>query len=218
MEREVIQSELIAAYHANRLTPEERASFEARLADDPRFALEVAGLAPVAEWLQDSFAAGPSSGYRLSPERVAMIRAAARGDVVAFPTAKVVKPRRRSFAARIAQRYGLAAAAAAAMIVGGISGFESGRLQYTDQTDPILVAVNVSNSASSITNDIDETLAYAPAYGLDHADFGSMVSRGRQARVATATWIQSALSPGRDFGLPGPGSAYLRSGEILFLQ
>lgn len=217
MEREVTDNELIAAYHAGRLTPEQLATFEARIGQDAPFAREVAALAPVSNWLQQSFAAGPSATYRLSPERVATIRAVARGDIVAFPVTQAQVPVRRSTISWIVRRYGLATAAAAAMLVGGISGFETGRVQYSSESAPILLAVDIPGS-DEFANSVDEMRGYVPAYGLDHADFPAMASRSHQSRVAPVAWTDSAESFRRDFGLPGPSSTYLRSGEILFLQ
>jgi hypothetical protein len=218
MEREVTDSELIAAYHAERMTPEERVCFEARISQNPALAREVDALAGVSDWLRQSFATGPSTPYRLSPERVAVIRAAARGDIVEFPAAPApALPRRRSALSRIVRRYGLASAAAAAMLVGGVSGFETGRVQYTSGSAPMLLAVDLSDSGESVDAG-NEMRSYVPAYGLDHADFRAMVARGHHSRVAPVAWAESAGLLVRDYGLPGPGSAYLRSGELLFLQ
>jgi hypothetical protein len=216
MEREVNDNELIAAYHAGRLTPEECAEFEARLLVDDALASEVESLGQVASWLQRSIDAGPSANFRLSADRTAAIRAAASDGIVEFPAARVRSDRTRSGFVRGLRRYGLAAAAALAMIAGGVTGFESGRWQFSDTSAPMLVAVDPGVVGGE--RDFAAVHSYAPAYGLDHADFSAMASRDRQFRREAIDFAGYTVQPTGDFGLPGPGSPYLRSREILFLQ
>jgi hypothetical protein len=216
MNGELRNNESIAAYLAGRLSADEVAALEDRLTADPAFAAEVASLAPVSSWLRRSFDAGPSANYRLSSERITAIRATSRGDIVEFPARAQTPVRRRSRALRIARRYGLAAAAAVAMIAGGISGFESGRIQYTESSESVLLAIDLSNSRSA-ADEADMIPFYPPAYGLDHADFGAMASRYSGAAHPSGQ-LAHAAQPTRDYGLPGPVSPYLRSGELLFLQ
>ena len=206
---------LIAAYHAGRLSAEDAESIRARCASDAAFAAEVEALAPVSEFLARGFESGPSANYRLSADRLAVIRAAARGDIVAFPEPSKPVLRKRSRLMRATRRYGLATAAALAMMVGAVSGFESGRFQFEGQTRPVVVAIDTELSGVSVDYPGDMR-SYVPAYGLDHADFTSMMARGDHAGAAQpAAFVREAHG---DFGLPGPGSPYLRAKEILFLQ
>jgi hypothetical protein len=216
MNGELKNNELIAAYLADRLSADEAAALEDRLTFDPAFAAEVASLAPVSSWLQRSFDSGPSANYRLGPERLAAIRAASRGDIVEFPAPVRVPVRRRSRALRIARRYGIAAAAAVAMVVGGISGFESCRLQFSETSQPVLLALDLPDSRPT-ADESDTIYFYPPAYGLDHADLGAMASR-YSGTADPSGRLAYAVQPTRDYGLPGPVSPYLRSGEQLFLQ
>ncbi len=208
-------TELIAAYHAGRLSADEAAAFDARLASDSEFAAEVELLAPVSSWLKRSFEASPSANYRLSPDRIAALRAAARGDIVAFPQRTQAPARRRSVFSRVVRRYGLAAAAAVAMIIGGVSGFESGRFQFSDTSRPLIVAVDLTGSEGD-ASESDMIHYYPPAYGLDHADFAAIASRYSGTGHPAQGSFAYAARPHVDYGLPGPGSPYLRSGELLF--
>ena len=209
-------TELIAAYHAGRLTVSEIECLEARMLQDPAFARDVESLAPVASWLAQSFAAAPSAHFRLSPESASAVRAAANGHIVEFPSGPAAPARTRMGAAHALRRYGLAAAAAVAMIVGGISGFESGRVQYSESPEPLLIAIDASESDSAVSES-EAIHFYPPAYGLDHADLRALTSRSSQSFTGTA-YATPAVQPHRDYGLPGPGSSYLRSRELLFLQ
>lgn len=208
-------SSLIAAYHAGRLEPADRAEFELRVAADPRLAAEVERLAPVSDWIREGFGAAPDDrAFRLSADRAALIRAAARGDIVTFPAAHT-ESRRPSRVVDFARRYGLVAAVAVAVTVGAVSGFESGRFQVAESSRPILIAVDRGEDGSGdVATDI--VYLYPPAYGLDHADFTAMTSRVPAGRDEAA--VGFAVQPRRDYGLPGPSSPYLRSREILFLQ
>ncbi len=208
-------NELIAAYHAGRLSPEDAEYVRTQSALDPAFAEEVALLAPVAQWLRHEIQSGPSANYRLSDDRLSVIRAAARGDIVSFPERSVPGIGRRSRFVRAAQRYGLATAAAVAMMIGAVSGFESGRIQFADRTAPFRIAVDAGDLRDTSVQ-AESIHFYSPAYGLDHTDLSAIVSRGHQS-VDRST-VRFAESPQSDLGLPGPASNYLRSKEILFLQ
>jgi hypothetical protein len=203
---------LIAAYHAGRVTREEAEQVRVRCAEDADFAAEIEALGPVAEWLEREFASGPSCGYRLSADRLALIRAADRGSIVSFPEA--AEPRKRVRVIRATRRYGLAAAAAVAMFIGAISGFESGRVQFGDTVRP--VAVDVASSGGVAEYGVPVRF-YEPAYGMDRPDFRLVRDRSSVRGETHSTSTQSVMLD-RDYGLPGPESPYLRAQEILFLQ
>lgn len=216
MKHRDIHKDQMAAYLGGRLSCEEAAAFESRLADDLGLFADAQELRPVADWLADGIASGPSTDFRLSADRLAVIRAAARGDIVAFPGADreqaEVRPRYRN---RWAKKYALAAAAMVAMMVGGISGFESGRVQFGDHVQPRSIRLAFDPGNVAVPAEYTEIVhPYPPAYGLDHADFAAM--RGNRHPHASVASVVARVS--RDYGLPGPRSPYLSSREILFLQ
>jgi hypothetical protein len=109
----------------------------------------------------------------------------------------------------------VAAAAAIAMMIGALTGLETGRVQFSAQSGPVLVAVDAGEAATS-ESEREEVHFYPPAYGLDHANLSAATSRTLVRESAGA--IEYAVRTRGDYGLPGPGSPYLRSREILFLQ
>jgi len=208
---------LIPAYHAGQLSQEEADAIRRRCADDAAFAADVEALAPVADWLRRGLANGPSSNYRLSADRVATIRAAARGDIVSFPQRPAAPVRKRTRVVRATRRYGLATAAALAMMVGAVSGFESGRFQFIEPAPAqIAIVVDSLDVHADTVRYASEDRSYVPGYGLDHADLHAMAHRNVVLSSRPSYTVAATFD--RTLGLPGPVSPYLQAKDILPLQ
>ncbi len=190
-----------AAYFAGQLSAEGAAALESALSRDAVLAREAEALRPIAaELVRES---GPDSAdFRLSSDRLALIRAAAAGRIVEFPAAAAVRSSRaRVFTLR---RFVPALAAAAAVVIGAMAGFSSGRERF----DTVDRTWQVAKREAPAADDADSSHYYPPAYGLDH--YTSWPSHRPSA-------VGFASSAPANYGIPGPRPAYLIRGETLLL-
>lgn len=215
----------IAAYLAGRLAPEEIRAFERACAEDPQLAREVEDLRGTAAWIDDFAVQASRPEYRLSAERRARILAEARNDIVAFPAAatKARPGRRRTFAPAYTVRRAVSAlAAAAAIVLGGFVGLETGKQRVEAEMSGLHASLDSTISETSV--EYPETIHYyPPAYGLDHADalrFDAAHGPGEYGLVNDYDLpaVGYALTaPPRYYGLPGPRPPYL-SGSVTDTQ
>ena len=194
----------LAEYLAGRMPAGEASAFEDAIARDPKLAREAESLRPVV----DQFATPDSADdFRLSPDRLAVIRAAASRQIVDFPGAKKPAPRRSRSGVAVFRRIVPAVAAAAAVVIGAFLGFNSGRESFNTGVQSWHVAARVEPVAPAMAVD-DAVHYYPPAYGLDH--YASWASYHRPA----ADFVISAPF---DYGLPGPRPAYMIGSQIPFV-
>lgn len=196
-----------AAYFAGKLPADDAAALEQALARDAKLAREAEALRPVVAALSHA-AAEDAMEFRLSPDRLALIRAAASRQIVEFP--RMAAASRRDVS--LWRKLGPAVAAAMAVVIGAVSGFSSGRGSFESTVTSFQVANDVEPVDSAELRDADYVHYFPPAYGLDHyTDFRDEVPAWR----ATGTGIaMTELS----YGLPGPKPAYLVPGNTFFLQ
>jgi len=203
-DRETYRRQL-AAYFAGQLSADAAAALESALSRDETLAREARALRPVAAELACASTA-EASDFRLSPDRLALIRAAASGHIVEFPGARPARAEHtRVFTLR---RFAPALAAAAAVIIGAVTGFDSGRERFDSAEQSWQVATR-QDAASSLRPEADLVHYYPPAYGLDHH-----VPQSGRRPIAVGFAAPAPLY----YGLPGPRPAYLIRGETLLLQ
>ncbi len=194
-----------AAYFAGQLSAEDAASLEAAFAHDATLAREAEAMRPVAEELARA-SAGDAADFRLSPDRLALIRAAASGHIVQFPGAPVETPVSSRRDVSLVRRLAPALAAAVAVVIGAVAGFTSGQQRTNADIRSWQVA---TQTEPAILGDADIVHFYPPAYGLDHHVAWPQRS---------ASNVGFAASAPAYYGLPGPRPAFLIRGDSFILQ
>lgn len=197
-----------AAYFAGKLSAEETVALEQALARDAKLAREADALRPVVTDLSHA-AAQNASEFRLSPDRLALIRAAASRQIVEFPRTAAASRRDVS----LWRKLGPAVAAAMAVVIGAVSGFSSGRGSFEGSIASFQVATEVEGGSIGVPSD-DTVHMYPPAYGLDHYADWSETPAWRATGIGFAT-----ATPSYDYyGLPGPRPAHRDPGNASFRQ
>jgi anti-sigma factor RsiW len=206
-ERDTYRSQF-AAYFAGRLSADDAARLEAALARDAKLAHEAEALRPVARRFERGAETDAVENFRLSPDRLSVIRAAAARHIVDFPG--LARPSRVPSRPGlfIARRFAPALAAAVAIVIGAITGFNTGRENFGGDTASWRMASQIEPAPSS-SGDADPVHVYPPAYGLDH-----YISRPAHGAAA----IGFAVSTPLNYGLPGPRPGYLIRGNSFLLQ
>jgi hypothetical protein len=192
-----------AAYFAGRLCAEDATALEHALARDPKLAREAEAMRLVVDELARESAEEPAE-FRLSADRLAVIRAAASKQIVVFPGTAVRASSRRDVL--VWRKLAPGVAAAVAVVIGAVSGFTSGRDSYETNGPGWQVATQVEQADAV---DGDFVHYYPPAYGLDHHVYWP-------ARSASA--VGFASSTPITYGLPGPAPSFPVSGSIFILQ
>jgi len=195
-----------AAYFAGKLSADEAAALEQALARDAKLAREAEAVRPVVDVLAQA-SAESSADFRLSADRLALIRAAASRQIVEFPRA--ASPSRRDVS--LWRKMGPGLAAAVAVIIGAVSGFSSGRGSFEGNVPAFQMAAESDVATESSASD-DAVHFYPPAYGLDHYELWSERPAWR------ATGIGFASSAPMHYGLPGPRPVFLTRDNTIFPQ
>lgn len=194
-----------AAYFAGQLSAEDAVRLEHALTRDTKLAREAQVLRPVARKIERDARSESADNFRLSPDRLAVIRSAAARHIVEFPGAtrtQAVPARSKTFTMR---RFAPALAAAMAVVISAIAGFGVGRESANGGSAAWRVASHAGSSASS-TLEADSAYIYPPAYSLDrHVSWPSRGAFGFAASLPA------------NFGLPGPRPAYLMEEESLLM-
>lgn len=187
-----------AAYFAGKLSADEAVALEQALAHDSKLAREAEAVRPVVAAMSAA-SAEDSTEFRLSADRLALIRAAASKQIVEFP--KIASPSRRDVS--LWRKIGPGLAAAIAVVIGAISGFSSGRGSFEGNAPAFQMAAETSMMADTASTSDDAVHYYPPAYGLDHYELWS------EAPAWRATGIGFASSAPLHYGLPGPRPMFL---------
>lgn len=197
-----------AAYFAGQLCAEETAALEQALARDAKLAREAEAVRLVVADLSHA-AAEDATEFRLSSDRLALIRAAASRQIVEFP--RMATASRRDVS--LWRKLGPAAAAAVAVVIGAVSGFSSGRGSFESGIASFQIATEVEPASGALAGD-DSVHLWPPAYGLDHYTDWDEAPAWRATGIGFAT-----AAPHYDYyGLPGPRPAYLDPGNSLLRQ
>lgn len=197
-----------AAYFAGKLSADEAAALEQALARDAKLAREAEAVRPVVDAMAQA-AEDDIAEFRLSADRLALIRAAASKQIVEFP--KMAAASRRDVS--LWRKLGPALAATVAVVIGAVSGFSSGRGSFDSSVASFQVATKVETADNAVSTD-EAVHYYPPAYGLDHYTDLYEVPAWR----ATGIGIGFASATPNYYGLPGPRPVNLAPGDSFFLR
>lgn len=200
-----------AAHFAGKLSAEEAAALKQALARDAKLAREADALRPVVETLSREAGAN-SADFRLSTDRLALIRAATSKQIVEFP--RMAAASRRDVS--LWRKLGPSLAAVVAVVIGAVSGFSSGRGSFEGSGASFQLATEVGTADGVAISDADIVHLYPPAYGLDHYEHQDEMPAWRATGIGFAA-IEANYEEAY-YGLPGPRPAYPISGYTRFLQ
>ncbi len=199
-----------AAYFTGKLSADETAAFEQALARDAKLAREAEAVRPVMDAMAQA-ADDNVAEFRLSADRLALIRAAASKQIVEFP--KMAAASRRDVS--LWRKLGPALAATVAVVIGAVSGFSSGRGSFDGSIASFQVATEVETADNAASTD-EAVHYYPPAYGLDHYTDWEQAPAWHATGIGIGVGFASTTP--NFYGLPGPRPPYVASGNSLFLQ